>query len=81
MAGNNYIVTGVSAGTTNILIRDSAGATVNVSVSVVSAAVDTTAPPDVRIAIGSTQTYAWRRNWAYTGHQPAMLASLSFIEG
>ena len=34
MAGNNYIVTGMSAGTTNILIRDSAGATMNVSVSV-----------------------------------------------
>jgi ribosomal protein L11 len=56
MAGNNYIVTGVSAGTTNILIRDSAGATMNVSVNVVSR-MFTTVPPDVKIAIGSTQTY------------------------
>ena len=55
MAGNNYIVTGVSAGTTNILIRDSAGATMNVSVSVAVASslpLYTTAPPSLTLGIG-----------------------------
>jgi hypothetical protein len=56
LSGNNYTVTGASVGTTNLVIRDSAGATVNVLVNVVSR-MFTTVPPDVKIAIGSTQTY------------------------
>ena len=55
MAGNNFIVTGMSAGTTNILIRDSAGATMNVSVSVAVASslpLYTTAPPSLTLGIG-----------------------------
>ena len=55
MAGNNFIVTGMSAGTTNILIRDSAGGTVNVSVSVAVASslpLYTTAPPSLTLGIG-----------------------------
>jgi hypothetical protein len=55
MSGNNYIVTGASAGTTNILIRDSVGATINVSVSVAAASslpLYTTAPPSLTLGIG-----------------------------
>jgi hypothetical protein len=60
LVGNSLTVTGITAGSANVFIRDSQGATVNVAVTVPAAttvALFTTAPPSVTIAIGSTQTY------------------------
>lgn len=60
LAGNGLKVTGITAGSATIVIRDSQGATVNVAVTVPAAAtipLFTTAPPNVTIAIGSSQTY------------------------
>ena len=60
LAGNSLKVTGITAGSANIVIRDSQGATVNVAVTVPAAStipLFTTAPPSVSIAIGSSQTY------------------------
>jgi ribosomal protein L11 len=64
LVGNSLTVTGITAGSANVFISDSQGATVNVAVTVPAAstvALSTTAPPTgVTIAIGSTQTYAVR---------------------
>jgi len=60
LVGNSLKVTGITAGSANVVIRDSQGATVNVAVTVPAAStvpLFTTAPPSVTIAIGSTQTY------------------------
>ena len=64
LVGDSLTVTGITAGSANVFISDSQGATVNVAVTVPAAstvALSTTAPPTgVTIAIGSTQTYAVR---------------------
>ncbi len=60
MAGNNYIVTGISPGTAQIVLRDSAGATLSITVNVpttTAVALFTTAPSAVTMAVNSTQTF------------------------
>lgn len=60
LVGDSLTVTGITAGSANVFISDSQGATVNVAVTVPAAttvALFTTALPNVTIAIGSTQTY------------------------
>ena len=60
LQGVNLTITGLTAGTASIFVRDSAGTIVTLRVTVVGAAIVplfTTAPPSVTIAISSTQTY------------------------
>jgi hypothetical protein len=60
LVGDSLAVTGITAGSANVFIIDSQGATANVAVTVPAAStkpLSTTAPPSVTIAIGSTQTY------------------------
>ena len=60
LQGVNLTITGLTAGSASIFVRDSAGTIVTLRVTVVGAAIVplfTTAPPSVTIAISSTQTY------------------------
>lgn len=61
LTGNSLTVTGLSAGSTNIVIMDNLGATVTVAVTVPTAssvALFSTAPSSVTVAIGASPAYS-----------------------
>jgi hypothetical protein len=61
LSGTTLTVTGVTAGSANVVVRDSAGASVAVAVTVPAVgnvALFTTAPPSVTVAIGASPIYS-----------------------
>ena len=63
LSGSSLVITGVATGAATVVLRDSAGATLNIAVTVSTAAgavLFTTAPPAITLAIGpaNAQTYS-----------------------
>ena len=79
LTGNNFTITAVAAGTAQVVIVDASGERLEIAVTVGSSgtvtALFTTAPDDVRIAVGATATYA------IGGGRPAYLVSSSNAAG
>jgi hypothetical protein len=84
LVGSNLTVTGVTAGSANIVVRDSAGATVAVAVTVpttTTQALFTSAQASVTVAIGAGPTYSVGGGTApYTATSDnASVASVSLV--
>ena len=74
LTGNNFTITAVAAGTAQVVIVDASGERLEIAVTVGSSgatALFTTAPDDVRMAVGATATYA------IGGGRPAYMVSSS----
>lgn len=61
LTGSSLTVTGVYVGNAQLVIRDAAGTTLSISVTVpaaTAAALYTTAPPSIKVAVGSNSVYS-----------------------